>query len=659
MHPDDQEAQQTLYVNFCERYTFHKEQRARHWAPRRAGFGKIIGRMYTVSPKDIEKFHLRLLLMHVPGATSFEDIRSFEGQVYPTFRAAARARGLLQDDTEWSAALTEAALSQPASALRKLFCILIAFSQVSDPFQLWLDHRDNMSEDYLYRYQQTVSHATTPLSAISEEMYGHCLLDLNDILADHRYDLRTMEGFRTVFPAANTRGNGNARHSNTFERMNDLLYAEALDANDPDFLPFNESQSLVYNAIRDAALEENPVLGPRIYFVDGPGGTGKTFLFNALLDRVRMEGEVAIAVAPSGTADLLLKGGRTAHYMFKIPLEVNTNTMCKMSPRSQIATFIKRAKIIVWDECSMVSKNLIETVNRSFQDIMGNTASFGGCLIVFGGDFWQVLPIIRGADRAMIISQCLNRASFWPEVRSMRLTVNMRVQQALRSNDDSLAAELQNFASYLLQVGQGAIPTLTLSQDMPSSLIPIPQGMLLPGDNLLNLIRSIYFDIASSALNPDYFVERSILTPKNKDVKVINEKLLASIPGRTVTYISHDRTCDDESQIGMPVEILNTIEGGSLPPHQLDLKVGSPIMVLRNIDPAAGHCNGTRLVITSLGTNVIEATISTGPKKGDIALIPRIKFITLATEGMCPVDFQRTQFPVRLSFAMTINKAQG
>jgi hypothetical protein len=660
-HPNDEEAREMLYVNFVERFTYHIKARPRYWAARRSGFGKIIGRMYTVSPKDIEKFHLRILLMHVPGATSFEDIRTFEGEVFPTFQAAARARGLLQDDTEWSAAMTEAAVFQPASSLRKLFCILIAFSNVSDPFQLWLDHRDNMAEDYLYRYQHSPRQAAAPLTTISEEMYGHCLLDLNDTLVDHRYDLRTMEGFVTVFPTSDTRaGNVNARDSNTFQRMHDQLYADAVDAEDPDLLPFNESQAVVYSTIRDAALDENPILGPRIYFVDGPGGTGKTFVFNALLDRVRVDGEVAIAVASSGTAALLLKGGRTAHFMFKIPLEVHTSTMCKMTPRSEVAAFIKRAKLIVWDECSMVSKNLIEAVNRSFQDIMGNVAPFGGCLMVFGGDFRQVLPIIRGASRQMIVSQCLNRASFWHQVVQLRLTVNMRVHQALESNDANLASSLQRFANYLLQVGQGAIPTAVLPpHNMPSSLIQIPPEMLLPGDNLLNLLRSVYFDILSRATEPDYFVDRCILTPKNKDVNIINEKMLDAVSGAKVTYTSHSRTCDDESAVVMPVEILNLIEGGSLPPHQLDLKVGSPIMVLRNIDPAAGLCNGTRLVVTSLGTSTIEAVISTGPKKGDIVLIPRIKFIILATEGMCPVDFQRTQFPVRLSFAMTINKAQG
>ncbi|KAL7308758.1 hypothetical protein PS15m_012269 [Mucor circinelloides] len=93
--------------------------------------------------------------------------------------------------------------------------------------------------------------------------------------------------------------------------------------------------------------------------------------------------------------------------------------------------------------------------------------------------------------------------------------------------------------------------------------------------------------------------------------------------------------------------------------HVLDLKIGVPIMVIRNIDPAAGICNGTRLIVTSLGTNVIEANIATGPHAGNIALIPKIKFISLATEGVSPFDFTGIQFPVRPAFAMTINKAQG
>ncbi|KAG1090477.1 hypothetical protein G6F42_019686 [Rhizopus arrhizus] len=107
------------------------------------------------------------------------------------------------------------------------------------------------------------------------------------------------------------------------------------------------------------------------------------------------------------------------------------------------------------------------------------------------------------------------------------------------------------------------------------------------------------------------------------------------------------------------MEILNTIENGSLPLYVLDLKIGVPIMVIRNIDPAAGICNCTRFIAASFGTAVIEAVMAIGSRADKIALVPKIKFTSLATEGVSPFDFTRNQFPVRLAFAMTINKAQG
>ena len=121
--------------------------------------------------------------------------------------------------------------------------------------------------------------------------------------------------------------------------------------------------------------------------------------------------------------------------------------------------------------------------------------------------------------------------------------------------------------------------------------------------------------------------------------------------------MSSYEVCNNENQLEMPVELLNSVENGLLPPHILDLKIGSALMVIRNIDPAAGVCNGKRLIVNSLRTNFIEAIIATGPNTGDVTLIPKIKFISLATEGSSSYDFQRTQFPVRLAFAMTINKA--
>ncbi|CEP10731.1 hypothetical protein [Parasitella parasitica] len=88
--PDNEKAHCLLYLDFCEWYTFHKTKTSRYWQPRRVEFGAIIGRMYTVSPRDIERYYHRLLLLHVPGALSYKSLRTVNGVLHNTFQAAAR-----------------------------------------------------------------------------------------------------------------------------------------------------------------------------------------------------------------------------------------------------------------------------------------------------------------------------------------------------------------------------------------------------------------------------------------------------------------------------------------------------------------------------------------------------------------------------------------
>ncbi|XP_016164348.1 ATP-dependent DNA helicase PIF1-like [Arachis ipaensis] len=113
-----------------------------------------------------------------------------------------------------------------------------------------------------------------------------------------------------------------------------------------------------------------------------------------------------------------------------------------------------------------------------------------------------------------------------------------------------------------------------------------------------------------------------------------------------------------ESQLDLyGPELLNSINCSGLPPHKLILKVGVPVMLLRNIDQSSGLCNGTRLQVRKLGNHVIECEVLTGNNVGHIALIPRMNMVP--TNETVPVRFQRRQFPIIVSFAMTINKSQG
>ncbi|GJS75547.1 DNA helicase [Tanacetum coccineum] len=132
--------------------------------------------------------------------------------------------------------------------------------------------------------------------------------------------------------------------------------------------------------------------------------------------------------------------------------------------------------------------------------------------------------------------------------------------------------------------------------------------------------------------------------------------------GQGKTYLSKDEAIPmgketSETELLYPMEYLNTISFPGFPPHELHLKVGSPIMLLRNVNLSGGLCNGTRMIVTSLMSRLIEAQIITGTRVGDKVYIHRIPLTH--KDPNLSFTFKRTQFPIKLCYAMTINKSQG
>ncbi|CAN1222553.1 ATP-dependent DNA helicase PIF1, partial [Linum grandiflorum] len=110
-------------------------------------------------------------------------------------------------------------------------------------------------------------------------------------------------------------------------------------------------------------------------------------------------------------------------------------------------------------------------------------------------------------------------------------------------------------------------------------------------------------------------------------------------------------------EIEYPTEFLNGLSFNGIPEHQLHLKKYAIVMLLRNLNPSAGLCNGTRILITHLGTHVVRGLIVGGCYEGTIAVIPRI--VLDHTDPNWPFTLKRRQYPLRICYAMTINKSQG
>ncbi|CAA0822094.1 PIF1 helicase [Striga hermonthica] len=210
------------------------------------------------------------------------------------------------------------------------------------------------------------------------------------------------------------------------------------------------------------------------------------------------------------------------------------------------------------------------------------------------------------------------------------------------------------FTQTLLKIGNGQ--EKTFEDDLIKIPAPLAINDPMAEESLDELIKVIYPDLASLT-EVSRSINRAILTTKNCFVDEVNTKLINEFPGNLVEYLSFDRV-ENPSHEAEYGDLINSLTPSGLPEHRLSLKENAPVILLRNLDPTEGLCNGTRLICKKLDKNVIHAEIAVGEFCGKSVFIHRIPFEP-PTDEQYPVPYTRTQFPLRLCFAMTINKAQG
>ncbi|KAL6558730.1 hypothetical protein OROMI_019080 [Orobanche minor] len=310
----------------------------------------------------------------------------------------------------------------------------------------------------------------------------------------------------------------------------------------------------------------------------------------------------------------------------------------------------------------MMNRYCFEALDRSLKHIATdgrNVLPFGGKVIVLGGDFRQILPVVPKGSREDIVYSSISSSPLWHYCKVLRLTKNMRltVGQTMTS---SRVQEIKDFSEWILKIGDGE-----LGEEVDGeTFIDIPDDILIRDaeDHVAAIVESNYPSLISNFHASNFFEERAILAPTNSIVELVNDYVMSMIPGDERIYLSSDSICktfamsENQNQV-YPTDFLNSIKCSGIPNHVLKLKVGVPVMLIRNMDQSSGLCNGTRLVVTQLGDHIIEAKILSGNNIGSKVFIPRM--ILSPSGSRLPFKFQRRQFPLIVCFAMTINKSQG
>ena len=620
-----------LYQDFPSKMVW--QTKTRKWTVRKKGFQ--IGRMYHAHPSSGERFYLRLLLTTVKGATSFDDLYSFEGTQHNFFREACIARGLLDDDNEWHQCLQEARDMAVGLQMRHLFVTILKDCAPADPRTLWDTYWMHICDDLRHRLQHTL-HIAEPSEAQIQD-YGLYLID--KLLGQSGKRLQDWDCMPQVIGNWRTiEGNPLIAEQQQYDLHDQADRAEDCIAN------LNRDQRSAFEKITSAITNTTG----EIFFLHGPGGTGKTYLYNTLCYHLRSQSKIVLRVASSGIAAVLLEGGRTSHSCFKIPIPCHESSVCSIPKNSHLGELIRNTDLVIWDEAPMQHRHVMETVDRSFRDLRDSDEPFGGLTVVFGGDFQQILPVIVKGSRAQVVGACIQRSFLWTSITVLHLQQNMR----LNIRDEAEA----HFAKWQLEVGQGKHTDEAYN-------ISLPDHFRCRESTVASLIDTIYPGVQTPN-HPDlYFSERTILSCKNDDVDNLNKAVLDRFPGAARVFHSADfiptseQSGHEDAMLNYPIEYLNKINGSGLPLAKLDLKPSCPVMILKNLDPSHGVCNGSRGILTRCSNRVLEVRLLTGQHAGQTVFIPRV--YNQPTEDQSPFKFTRKQFPVRLCFSMTINKSQG
>ncbi|KIH65163.1 Ulp1 protease family, catalytic domain protein [Ancylostoma duodenale] len=608
----DESARNLTWVEVSEQYIY---RRGVGLYEKRKKKGEVIGRINSISPKFSELYALRKMLLTRKGVTSFQNMRTVNGKVYRTYMEAARESGLIVDSNEWDSCLAVAVSTEMPFAIRRLFAQILMHCSPSDPLGLWNKYKSEM------RVQAKESQPEKNENVLDIASLKH----IEKILRANGSTLSEC-GLKSLELVLR---NWERKHDAEIDDLN--VFENEVNTGASGLSDLNSEQRNVVDVLLESALRDKSDRS-RCFFVYGKAGCGKTFLFRRFIDVLQGLKKNVIAVASTGIAATLLQNGRTAHSVFRLPVNnLSFESTANVDASSLLAQRFRDTDVIIWDEISMQTRYAVECAEKMLRDVAApdfRHTAFGGIMMVFGGDWAQFLPVVENGSKTEVLNETLKYSGIWKLTRVLTLEKNMRV---LPGNE--------SFTAWLRDVGEG-------NNFLIDNLIRIPSDMVMPNEQ--HVIDWLY---TPEILNDKKRLANvALLSIRNTDVLSINDIIVEKLSGEYMDVHGVDEAVQEEDGIdGLPFDDEEDIHKETptgMPPYLLRLKKGCILMLLRNIDITSQLCNGTRLQLDDVVYDEKHVPIILRCRNlitGNMCLIPRTP--NVYENKVSGIAFKRFQFP--------------
>jgi hypothetical protein len=581
----------------------------------------IITRIGMIYPGAGELWFLRLICGRRP-VCSYADARTVDEIEYGSYQEAAVAAGYVnQAQEESTLALHECLLYETPRELRSLFVMLTlegyptleAFQDHDLRTAMMADFALDNRSNFPLAYQQLLKDLQQRFKAAGKEMAEFGLDepesdDLNEVeLERRRYDV---------------------------DEQRRILATDA---------PLTDEQQAAYEEILGTVMRGRPAF----FFIQGRGGAGKSHVLRRLLTAVRASGRIGLVCATTALAASLFDNGTTAHHLFGLPVREDPfdqeELRSKVTRDADRLELLRSASLIVWDEFPNANKELFEAAYNLLD-------SFQGITFVGSGDFRQIPPVVPSAGRPETAYASVTRSHLWRQFRVLQLT------QSFRDRNDP------EYAAFALGVGDGSIGE---DPDPPrphsgEKIVELPiQFFVHERDNVDQAISFVYPTLGDVNQAFDANRSRAILATTNEAVDEWNRMVQARRPGEAVQLYSTDHiaeTDDPDNRLAemVPPAYLHTLNESNVPPHELVLKLGDVCILVRNLAKNDKLTNNQRVQILEINQHTLRVQLLVD---NTIHTIPRIHLLFRTTAGSFQI--RRTQFPLRLGYALSFNKSQG